>query len=137
MQRALAGVRVERERILMSCTKCPCPDICLQREDLCHLAAQDPNEVSLRHICARSAMDRGVSMPSVVTQATNLAHSLWDWATSGFKMASEEEQARRLGICADCQHWVASSRRCSVCGCLLAYKVQMKSEHCPLAEPKW
>lgn len=73
--------------------------------------------------------------PPLATQAKNLAASLWEWATSGFKMASDEEQARRREICAECPKWEAAARRCVLCGCATDYKVRMKTEHCPI--DKW
>jgi len=71
--------------------------------------------------------------PSPAQQATNLAHSLWDWATSGFSLAGDEEVARRRAICLDCEQW--DDGRCRICGCFLAAKIRMKTEHCPIA--KW
>ena len=71
--------------------------------------------------------------PPVYRQAGTLARALWDWATSGFVMASEEEQAQRMAICRACDRWDGS--RCRLCGCYLAAKVRMQTEHCPIA--KW
>lgn len=72
-------------------------------------------------------------MPSAAQQAANLAGSLWDWAISGFSMAGEDEVARRLAICATCPQW--DDGRCKLCGCYLAAKVRLKTEHCPIS--KW
>ena len=71
--------------------------------------------------------------PSAARQAANLAGSLWDWAVSGFMVASQEEQDRRLAICHGCEQW--DEGRCRICGCHLAAKVKMKTGHCPIG--KW
>lgn len=52
-------------------------------------------------------------------------------------MRSAEEQAACLAICRDCEHFVAAEERCAVCGCVMAFKVKLATEHCPLSEPKW
>jgi len=60
-------------------------------------------------------------------------HATVDWAAAGFPVASREEQARRLATCRGCEHW--RDNRCLLCGCYLARKVAMKTEHCPI--DKW
>jgi hypothetical protein len=77
------------------------------------------------------------SYPPAARQAANLAAALWSWAVSGFSMASDEEQSRRRSICAGCEHWDAAARRCRICGCLTDHKIRMRTEHCPLASPRW
>jgi hypothetical protein len=96
------------------------------------MAADDPDPVHVAHIRARSAPR---AYPGLAEQAASLAGSLWDWATSGFAMASEEEQARRLAICAACPQRNAEDRRCWRCGCYTDAKVKLRTEHCP--EAKW
>jgi hypothetical protein len=73
--------------------------------------------------------------PPLAAQAAGLAGSLWEWAVSGFAVAGDEEQGRRLSICAACPHWDAAARRCRLCGCATDYKVRMRTEHCPVG--KW
>ncbi len=133
-----------------TCAACPCKDICLRRPDFCATAASpapgELGEVQLRHICARSALGRDPSptdypapaeYPSPARQAANLAGSFWAWATSGFRMASHEEQRRRMDICVLCENWDSAQGRCRLCGCYLSAKVSMKTEHCPMEPPKW
>jgi hypothetical protein len=69
--------------------------------------------------------------------AGNLAGSLWDWATGGFKFASDAEQARRRGLCAACPEWDAAARRCRSCGCQTDIKIALRSSSCPLDPPRW
>ena len=100
------------------CGRCPCKATCLRWDGFCGWAAKEPPDpVELAHICGRSALGITPDYPPLATQAGNLARSLWDWAISGFSTASDEEQARRLAICATCQHWDAG--RCRLCGCNL------------------
>lgn len=73
--------------------------------------------------------------PSLSQQARSLATSLWDWACSGFAVASHDEQRRRMNICAVCPQWDAAANRCRICGCQLAAKIAMRTEHCP--EGRW
>lgn len=124
----------------MSCETCPCKDICLAREIWCREWSKSGDEVKLRHICDRSRIAAGQPTimgpgPSPAVMAANLGRALFDWAVSGFSMASDEERARRLAICGACAEW--DGARCRICGCYTTYKVQMKTEHCPLPEPKW
>jgi hypothetical protein len=117
------------------CEKCPCPDICLRRPTYCEWAAKDPPvPVEIRHICGRSAREHG-NYPPIAEQAANLGHAFFAWATSGFAMATEGERAARLFICAYCEHWDASDRRCRLCGCYTDAKIALKTEHCPIN--KW
>lgn len=69
------------------------------------------------------------SLPSASRQAASLARALWDWACSGFAIATDEEQARRKGICRACPEFIGG--RCRICGCRLSAKIPMRTEHCP------
>ncbi len=69
--------------------------------------------------------------PPLATQAGNLGAALFAWAVGGFSTASAEEQARRLGICRACPQW--DGGRCRLCGCYLAAKIRLRTEHCPIA----
>jgi hypothetical protein len=73
--------------------------------------------------------------PSPAQQAANLAAAFWGWATSGFRMASEEEVTRRQSICRACPRWDAAAARCPLCGCYTQAKTRLKAEHCP--EGRW
>ncbi len=121
------------------CPRCPCPGECLRWPVFCGWAAEDPpDEAKIRHIRNRSSGDISPHVeppppPTAAQMAASLGHALFDWAVSGFSMASDEERARRLSICAGCEHW--DGARCKLCGCYTEYKVRMKTEHCPIN--KW
>ncbi len=48
-------------------------------------------------------------------------------------VVSDEEKARRLGICAVCEFYTGT--RCRKCGCVMRFKARLATEHCPIA--KW
>lgn len=48
---------------------------------------------------------------------------------------SDDEQSRRLEICAACEWFNAKQERCSRCGCYTAAKSWLKTEKCPVG--KW
>lgn len=73
------------------------------------------------------------AFPPLARQAATLAGAVVRFAASGMERASSEEKARRLAICGGCEHFTEG--RCRKCGCSLAYKVAMRSEHCPV--DKW
>ena len=104
----------------------------------CIWAAKDPPDpVEIRHICEASTASPApmAEYPPLATQSKTLARDLWAWVVAGFAMSTQKEQARRLSICATCQHWDAG--RCRLCGCNLMAKVVLKTAHCPLDPPKW
>lgn len=122
----------------MSCAHCPCKATCLEWPVFCEWAAADPPDpVHLRTIRERSAMGVTPAYPSAAGLARNLATDLWAWAVSGFTMATDEERARRLGICGACEFFDAGPRRCKHmgCGCFLAEKVKLRTAKCPVG--KW
>ena len=124
----------------MSCAKCPCPDVCRGLAVYCEWAAKEPPDpVEIRHICDASRRHgrTDADYPPAADQAANLARSLWDWATSGLRMASDAEVDRRREICAACPEWDVAARRCRKCGCYTEAKIRMRTEHCPLDPPRW
>src|SRR6185312_12076737 len=127
---------------------CPCPAQCFGHRlgwaIFCEWAAQDPADPNrLRHICNRSAMPERLEPPAaappqyppLAQQAVNLARSLWDWATSGLKMATDAEVSRRLAICEGCPQYDREPARCRLCGCYTQAKIRLRTERCP--EEKW
>lgn len=134
----------------MPCAHCPVgPDrICPATPRLCQLADPahpdyDPRYRDAIPLHAQPRESGGespaarVEYPPLATQAVNLAGAFWDWAISGFTMASDEEQARRRSICATCPRWDASGRRCTLCGCYTEAKIQLKTSHCPDDPSRW
>lgn len=77
--------------------------------------------------------------PPIAVQAGNVAGAVVrvvGTAASGQSVfAPDEEQSRRLTICRGCENFDVG--RCRICGCNLALKVWLKTEHCPLEPPKW
>lgn len=71
--------------------------------------------------------------PPLAQQAANLAGAVGRFIASGMATTTTEERARRLAICEGCEFFVG--KRCQKCGCSLAAKVAMASEHCPIG--KW
>jgi hypothetical protein len=59
--------------------------------------------------------------------------SIRRWAKSGFAMASKEVVKERTAICKGCDK--LKGLRCDECGCVIAAKVRLATEKCPLA--KW
>lgn len=81
--------------------------------------------------------------PSIYQMGLNLMKSVVEFAKDGFKMADEDEQKRRMEICAGnqekgipaCEKYEPSQNRCQSCGCFLAFKTQISSGGCPIG--KW
>lgn len=94
-------------------------------------AKEPPDPVELRSICERSSIER-IGYPSPAHQAASLVRSLWDWAISGFTVATDEEQAARRAICHECPEWVVADRRCRLCGCYTDAKLRLRTERCPI-----
>ena len=99
-----------------------------------HCADDHPEHAIWRKRMVEKATGQApVSLPPITRQAANLGRALFDWAVSGFSMASEEQQAWRLAICSLCPQW--SDGRCLICGCHLSAKIALRTEHCPIN--KW
>ena len=71
--------------------------------------------------------------PSILQQIVNVGAAVVDYAKSGFRNASPEEQNRRLSICKGCEFY--SEGLCAKCGCNLAAKSVMEVSKCPIN--KW
>lgn len=74
-------------------------------------------------------------LPSKMTMAKNLAMAIGDGIVGGFHPASQEEKARRLNICFDCEYYRKEDSRCARCGCYLKFKAGIQTWHCPIE--KW
>jgi hypothetical protein len=75
--------------------------------------------------------------PSKLEQLGNVAAAVKNWMASGFAGVDQAEQARRLAVCHGCPHYDASQDRCTLCGCVMTWKVKLESEHCPDVPPRW
>ena len=69
-----------------------------------------------------------MKMPPLSEQAKNLIKSAWQFANSGFELASDDEQERRYGICNSCDYYIQG--RCLKCGCFMKYKSKIKAVKC-------
>jgi hypothetical protein len=56
----------------VACEHCPCPDVCLQRQDFCNMASRSPKiEREIIHICERSKMKGIVQSERTVISTGN------------------------------------------------------------------
>lgn len=73
-------------------------------------------------------------MPTVKEMIGNITDSFWQWKQAGYKMVSEEEHAKRMAYCNDCDH-LTDKRRCTKCGCFMELKSKLDGMTCPIG--KW
>ena len=97
------------------------------------LALDDP----IQAILAPIVVSQSHHYPPLTEQLANGLGAVASFVASGFELADETEQARRLDICHACEHFEPPSNRCDICGCRMDIKVKAAAWHCPLAEPKW
>jgi hypothetical protein len=117
-----------------------CPDCPVAPDRTCHAgvapslcgwaASGDP--VKIAHVVNRSAIAEGrpSTFPPLAHQAVNLAGAVGRFVGGGLAMTTEEERSRRLNICHGCDRFRGG--RCLECGCLLAAKLMMMTERCPI-----
>jgi hypothetical protein len=74
-------------------------------------------------------------LPPKREMARNAFSAAGQAVRSGFARVSDEEKARRLAICNDCEFFRHSDQRCSKCGCALKWKSRLEAWHCPIE--KW
>jgi len=74
-------------------------------------------------------------LPPKREMARNIVFAGAQAIRSGFTRVSDEEQARRLAICVDCEFFRKSDKRCAKCGCALKWKTRLQGWHCPIE--KW
>ena len=77
-------------------------------------------------------------LPSVLIRGINFAAAMARWASTGFKLRSQDEIDERLAICQACPKLQGDT--CSVCGCNcnangVINKLALKGQACPLG--KW
>ncbi len=98
-------------------------------------------EQAERHAQRFLVQSKPAAYPSWTAMAGNLARAVGGVASAAVRgeaiVASEEEQARRLAICHACESYEPVGDRCRDCGCYLAWKTRIASQHCPLTPPKW
>jgi hypothetical protein len=90
---------------------------------------------------ARPAADSPASLPppapTLARRAGYLASAVVAAVKSGAEQVAPEERARRLAICATCEHFDAAAERCGRCTCYMPLKTRLVAWHCPLPEPRW
>ena len=76
--------------------------------------------------------------PPMTELVTNFSKSIFAWAKAGFKVASEEDFAKRKEICGSCEFWKGDANmgtgKCLKCGCSGA-KLWLATSTCPIN--KW
>ena len=76
---------------------------------------------------------------NILQKASNFAKSAVTFIAAGLPCVSENEIARRLRICSECQEFDQSAFKgmgeCKVCGCNMEIKSIMATETCP--QNKW
>jgi hypothetical protein len=117
-----------------------CDLVAMGREDYISLLSENesPSSQEMVHGFQSEQVDKQApEFPSLGRQLLNLAGSAATFVKGGAKVASPEEQERRLSICRSnvCGQWVDG--RCAKCGCRLMAKVKGQDLHCPLPEPLW
>ena len=75
------------------------------------------------------------SYPPLLEQLGNTARAAVGFAASGFKVADQAEQERRIAICYKCEKFDSVQQRCTVCGCKGTWKAWVASSQCPIG--KW
>lgn len=93
------------------------------------------------NICANSKNEQRCTEftpPTLLQRASTFSMALWHFARSGFAVASEEEVARRMSICEQCNQFngwrSVIHASCKACGCS-KLKLAIQDVHCPLS--KW
>lgn len=72
-----------------------------------------------------------LAYPPLIEQAGNAARAAAGFVASGFALADEAEQSRRLAICGGCEFFASDANRCAKCGCGLSLKARLASSSCP------
>lgn len=70
--------------------------------------------------------------PSLLRRAVNLTKAVARDVAAGMPRRTEEEQARILAICRECDQFRPSDQTCARCGCPIARKSPLARERCPL-----
>ncbi len=73
--------------------------------------------------------------PSLATMAVSAVKAAAGFVASGFAVASEEEQDRRISICHACTLFDPAQGRCTKCGCFGDWKAWITFQCCPVG--KW
>jgi hypothetical protein len=69
----------------------------------------------------------------LLDRARNFGQAVVDHVRLGLPMVDQQEKARRLSICQECDHYFDNT--CRRCGCRLDIKAGWAEQSCP--EGKW
>lgn len=78
-----------------------------------------------------------IKKPSLIQQAQNLGEATLEHVADGLVNVDDDEYDRRMSICHSCPLFIASAKRCMLCGCYLETKGKWRSGHCPDNPPRW
>jgi hypothetical protein len=108
-------------------------EYCLEQDDINYL---------------KSNFRKDMEMPSIVQMAKNAVQAGVDEVKARANHEppiTEEEESRRLSICAGCEFYTPNivelsdeqkkQNRCVKCGCYMNFKTKLRSAHCPVG--KW
>jgi len=101
-------------------------------ESCLHHSSGRFKEVVTPIICQNCPYKGGTELrgPSTLKKLSNAAKAAAQAAANPV-FASEDEQARRLGICGLCK-FQSTANSCTACGCNLRYKVKLETWKCDL-----
>lgn len=110
----------------------------------------DPFNAKFEVPDADTDQGRTRSLTSTATLVKKAAFGLLKWGTQGFFAVDPVVKEKRAAACTECDQAVeapktklyevanlgsSDTRMCDACGCLLAKKIAMPTESCPLAHP--
>lgn len=73
-----------------------------------------------------------------IAQATAIGRGFVNSMIDGIKdptRATDEERARRLSVCDDCEYYDEPASKCELCKCRVQFKVRLETWRCPIG--KW
>jgi len=106
-----------------------------------HLEQRITDQFCERHPELCEDVDEATGLPSLVEMAKRFTLAMASWASSGFRIVSQEQFQERRNTCLTCNHWRGDGTnvamgRCGKCGCS-GLKLFAASEECPDDPPKW
>ena len=88
-----------------------------------------------RRVCVRADPESELYTPGILEKIRSFAVATARHVAAGSPMATEEQKAARLGICATCEHLDHERRGCRLCGCSMDMKTGWADSACPIG--KW
>ena len=47
---------------------------------------------------------------------------------------NSEIYKRKIDICKNCEHYIPTTKQCSICKCIMIFKARLKGNTCPLGK---